>query len=84
MASSEPAQEKFDQVLRIDERLYGLDHPELIDDLRSLAFLDVARDNYPQARDRLERALKIAESKLGARHRKTLFTRVNLASVAGS
>lgn len=77
------AQQKFDQALKIDERVYGPDHPELVDDLRSLAFLDVARDNYPQARFHLERAMKIAESRLGARHRKTLFTRVNLASIAG-
>ena len=53
----EEAAQDFDRALQIDERVLGPEHPQLVNDLRGIGFLDIKTGNYSDARQRFERAL---------------------------
>jgi tetratricopeptide (TPR) repeat protein len=79
----EEAAQDFDRALKIDERVLGLEHPRVVNDLRGIGFFEIKTGNYSNARARFERALAIAQAKLGPRHHDTIATMINLAAIDG-
>ena len=77
------AEDYFTRALQIDERAFGPGHPALVNDLRALALLNIKRRQYQSARVGLERALTVADAKLGLKHSTTLATMINLAAAYG-
>jgi tetratricopeptide (TPR) repeat protein len=69
------ARELWERVLAIDEKAYGLDHPDVADDLVNLA--EILRDlgNRAAARTRLLRAIAIRRKLLGDAHPRTRAAR---------
>ena len=47
----------LNRALEIDERVLGSQHPQIVNDLRSIALLDLKTGNLADAEARLERAL---------------------------
>jgi hypothetical protein len=61
----------------------GPEHPRVVNDLRGIGFFEIKTGNYSGARARFERALAIAQAKLGSRHHDTIATMINLAAIDG-
>lgn len=59
------AQMQLKEVIAIDERLYGADHPAIIVDLTRLGAVQYSSGRYNDAVQTLSRALVMAESALG-------------------
>ena len=66
------------RALKIDEKSFGPDHPEVATDLNNLALLLKATNRPAEAEPPMRRALEILENSLGADHPKTGIVRRNL------
>lgn len=62
------AQMQLKEVIAIDERLYGADHPSIIVDLTRLGAVQYRSGRYTDAAQTLSRALVMAERALGPEH----------------
>ncbi len=72
------------QMLEIDERIYGPEHPVVAADLSYAANVDMIRADVPAARQKLERALEIAKVTTGLEHPEAAVWRANLGMLAES
>ena len=68
----------YERALAIDEKVYGLDYPEVATDLNNLGMLLQAQGDLAGARPYYERALAIAERVLGPDHPDTAGSLNNL------
>ncbi|CAN0543991.1 unnamed protein product, partial [Ectocarpus sp. 8 AP-2014] len=75
------AEPLYKRSLAIDEKVYGLDHPEVATDLNNWAELLRAQEKHTEALPLLERALRIRTNKLGENHPDTVGTRSDLEFV---
>ncbi|HPR66095.1 MAG TPA: tetratricopeptide repeat protein, partial [Methanothrix sp.] len=67
--------------LRIDEKVYGPDHPQVAIRINNLGSVMQAMGDFEGAKVHFERALNIFQDRLGEEHPKTRLVRTNLESL---
>jgi tetratricopeptide (TPR) repeat protein len=78
LAEAEPL---MDRALKIDEKSFGPEHPELATDLNNLAQLYQDTNRLAEAEPLMERALKIDEKSFGPEHPNVAIRLNNLAQL---
>src|SRR5207249_4759483 len=73
------AEALLQQVLTIDEKVYGLNHSEVAIDLNNLASLYIYQGKYEKAESLLQRATTIYKQAFGVGHPDTINNLINLA-----
>ena len=76
------AKTALQRALKIDEKVYSPDHPNVARDVNNLRFVLQALGDLQEARKCFERALKILREKLGEDHPNTKLVANNLNSVS--
>jgi tetratricopeptide (TPR) repeat protein len=77
------ARAAYERALRIDEKSFGPDHPNVARDVNNLGFVLVDLGDLAGARAAFARALGICERVLGLDHPRTRTVRANLGSLGG-
>ncbi len=72
----------LERALKIDEKVYGPDHPTVAIDINNLGMVLQDLGELAEARKCFERALKIFREKLGDDHPNTRIVANNLNSVS--
>ncbi|MEK7404409.1 MAG: tetratricopeptide repeat protein [Acidobacteriota bacterium] len=72
------------QALKIDEKVYGPEHPEVAIDANNIGTILKAKGDLEGALGYTERALRIFESVYGADHPSTRIVAENLRSLRGA
>jgi len=75
------AEPLYNRALAIDEKAYGLNHPEVATDLNNLAALYKTQGRYAQAEPLYKRSLAIKEKALGPDHPAVATSLNNLAEL---
>lgn len=75
------AQQHLERALKIQEKLYGKEHPSIADTLIQLSTLAQTREQYDLAKQLLQRCISIREKLLGKNHFHTALALNNLAYV---
>jgi tetratricopeptide (TPR) repeat protein len=75
------AKAHLERALRIDEKVLGLDHPNVARDANNLGSVLQDLGDLPRAKAHLERAVRILKKTLGDEHPKTQWARANLQDV---
>ena len=81
LADYEGAKRILEKALKIDEKAYGPDHPNVARDVNNIGLVLQAQGDLQEARKRFERALKIGEKAYGPDHPNVAAMANNLGTV---
>ena len=76
------ARKCYERALKIDEQVYGPDHPDVARDVNNLGMVLQVLGDRLSAKKCLKRALKIYEKSLGSDHANTRMIKKNLRKLA--
>ncbi len=81
MEDLQGAKEHYERALKIDEKVYGPNHPDVAIDVNNLGSVLQAMGDLQGAKEHFERALKIDEKVYGPDHPNVAIRVNNLGSV---
>jgi tetratricopeptide (TPR) repeat protein len=80
LKQNRPAEAQFRELIKLDEKILGPEHPDTLDNRANLAVALNNQGNYAEAELQLRELIKLDEKVLGPDHPQTLGSRSNLAS----